>query len=62
MGASLLQDISEGDKHTRFLQRTYQPNKRKRKRTHGFLSRMSTRGGRRVLRKRTQKGRWRVSC
>ncbi|MBI2595058.1 MAG: 50S ribosomal protein L34 [Candidatus Colwellbacteria bacterium] len=37
--------------------RTYQPKKRKRARTHGFLRRKRTPGGRRVLRKRRLKGR-----
>ena len=37
--------------------RTYQPNKKKRAKTHGFLAKMKTSGGRTVLSRRRAKGR-----
>jgi large subunit ribosomal protein L34 len=43
------------------MKTTYQPKKRKRKRTHGFLKRMKTQGGRNVLKKRRAKKRVKLS-
>ncbi|HET8992086.1 MAG TPA: 50S ribosomal protein L34 [Candidatus Saccharimonadales bacterium] len=41
---------------------THQPKKRSRAREHGFLKRMSTKGGRRVLKARRLKGRAKLSA
>jgi len=38
------------------MKRTYQPKCRRRQRVHGFMTRMSTRGGRKILSSRRQKG------
>ncbi|MDP6064938.1 MAG: 50S ribosomal protein L34 [SAR202 cluster bacterium] len=41
--------------------RTFQPKKRHRARVHGFRSRMFSRGGRKILKRRMFKGRSRLT-
>ena len=53
--------------HPRFsketlVKRTFQPNTKKRAKTHGFRHRMSTSAGRAILKARRRKGRHRLSA
>ncbi len=44
------------------MKRTYQPKKIQRQKEHGFLKRMKTKSGRKVLKQRRSKGRKKLSA
>lgn len=61
MWRKYLEKLSINPYNTTDMKRTHQPKKRRRQRVHGFMSRMKTRVGRAVLKRRRLKGRARVA-
>lgn len=44
------------------MKRTFQPNKRRRAKKHGFRARMQTRAGRKIVKNRRRRGRNKLSA
>eukprot|EP00873_Tetraselmis_striata_P021921 jgi/Tetstr1/442185/TSEL_030336.t1 len=53
---------AEGPEGLQCFHQTYNPGNVKRKRRHGFLSRMTSKGGRRVVKRRKARGRRKVTA
>lgn len=61
VGPDLDPEQEAGKMEKMAIKRTYQPSTLKRKRMHGFLYRSKSRLGKKILRRRLAKGRWRLA-